>query len=88
LALKVGESAVNVTPNQITFNGGENAGMVLINQLTNKLNALVSDFNAFTRTFNTHTHVAAGVATSQPPVFAGPTVSFNQADYENKKITQ
>lgn len=62
---------------KIVFNGGHNKGLVKIEELTKKLNELVT-------TFNEHTHPVpngtSGVTTQQ----AKP---FDQSKYENTNIT-
>ncbi|MDD4395694.1 MAG: hypothetical protein PHQ33_07400 [Bacteroidales bacterium] len=63
--------------NDIVINGGNNAGMVKISELTQKLNALVNSYNSHTHTIpdgssGTTSHIAS---------------TFNKSDYENTKIT-
>lgn len=81
-----GQTAIDISADQITLNGGQNGGLVMINELTQKLNDLVTAFNA-------HTHAVAttGTATEQTGT-AAPTTNtanpFVASDYENNKITQ
>ena len=68
----------------ITINGGDLGGLVKIQELTNKINALV-------QAFNTHTHTVAttGTATAQTGTAAattGQASQFNKSDYEDEKI--
>ena len=68
----------------ITLNGGQLGGLVKIQELTNKLNALV-------QTFNSHTHQVAttGTAAAQTGTAAattGQASQFNKSDYEDEKI--
>ena len=64
----------------ITINGGNLGGLVKIQELTNKLNALVNKFN-------THTHPAM---LGESPVTVSVTTSqadtFSKSDYEDTKI--
>lgn len=61
---------------KVIFNGGELGGLIKIEELTDKLNALVNAFNA-------HVHPVAGNTTS---TIAQPLQLFNKADYEDEKI--
>lgn len=68
----------------ITINGGQLGGLVKIQELTNKLNSLVT-------TFNSHTHPVAttGTATSQTGTAAATAAQasqFSKGDYEDTKI--
>ena len=68
----------------ITMNGGDFGGLVKIQELTNKLNALV-------QAFNTHTHpvTTAGTAAAQTGTAAattGQATQFRKSDYEDEKI--
>lgn len=68
----------------ITINGGEFGGLVKIQELTNKLNALVQKFNT-----HTHTVATTGTATAQTGTAAATSVQasqFSKSDYENDKI--
>lgn len=82
----VGESTVQIIDGTIRINGGDLGGLVQVNELTQKLNALVQSFNSFVGNYNLHIHGGNG---------ASPTVStaqqaqqFNKDDYENDKILQ
>ena len=77
---------------KIAFNGGANDGLVLVNQLVNKLNALENKVNSIITTFNTHVH--AGVTTGSgssavtPTLVTGTLTPTVKNDIENTKITQ
>lgn len=75
----------------IIINQGKNAGMVKINELTDKLNKLVSEIETLRSTFNTHTHsgVQSGPGTTGIPISPDnqAITQFNKDDYENTKIT-
>lgn len=62
----------------VCLNGGARGGLVDIGLLTDRLNALVSAFNAHTHTGN------MGSPTSPPLAAAG---SFSRSDYEDKQVT-
>ena len=68
---------IEVDTDKIIFNGGNNNGLVKIEELTNKLNEL-------SRAISLHTHPvsgsAAGATTSRIPM-------FNKSDYEDTKVT-
>lgn len=94
LDIQTGQSTLVMDTNLINFNGGGLEGLVEINELTSKLNDLVS-------TFNSHQHnvpvgsflvsATAGVPNPVPvPVQATlqTAQNFNKGDYENTKIKQ
>ncbi len=62
---------------KIVFNGGQNKGLVKIEELTKKLNELVT-------TFNEHTHPVPNGTSSETTQQAKP---FDQSKYENTNIT-
>lgn len=62
---------------RITVNGGKLGGLVNVEMLTAKLNALVDAFNA-------HTHQGVHGLTGMPLKGAA---AFNREDYEDEKIT-
>lgn len=69
----------------IQINGGNNGGLVNINDLVNKLNTLVDAFNN-----HTHQVTTSGSATTQTGVSMAPLVpaqKFIKADFEDTKIT-
>lgn len=61
---------------QVVINGGKLGGLVNIETLTAKLNAVID-------TFNRHTHTAPNGPTTPPTSFAQ---RLNKADYEDTKI--
>ena len=75
-----------ITTDLVEFNGGTLDGMVKINDLTTKLNALITEIKALKTWANAHVHGAAGTSPVTP--FAGTFTNFNKNDYENTKITQ
>lgn len=99
--LTIGESVVEVLTNAVnintpttTFNGGNNDGMVKINELTDKLNNLQSELQSFVSTYNSHSHAytwttSAGAGNVVPTTStATPPTRFNKSDYENTEILQ
>lgn len=76
----------------ITFNQGNNQGLVKIQELTDKLNNLVSEVETLRNTFNTHTHsgvsTGPGISGITNKIVSKPITKFNKSDYENSKIKQ
>ena len=80
---------------KIEINGGQLGGMIKIEDLTDKLNNLVSEVNSLKDTFNNHTHkVATSGSASAQQGDAAPVLSkaqamsrFNKDDYEDTTIT-
>lgn len=70
---------ISITADSVTFNGGDNGGLINIEALTGALNDLVSTFNQ-----HTHTSAASGSPTSTT---LSPAQTFNQSDYEDTTIT-
>lgn len=88
ILIKVGDSVLNITDGLFQFNGGDNDGMVLINELITKINRLENAFNH-------HTHLTAGPGSPVPPTVLAPftdtipiTPLTTKTDLENTKITQ
>lgn len=79
-----GQTNIDILSDQITLNNGDLGGIIKINTLTNKLNALVD-------AFNNHTHNVTGVQPGTGSVVApaptGKAAEFVAADYEDTKIT-
>ncbi len=76
---------------RITVNGGELGGIIKIQELTDKLNELVKDFNSHTHTIPTITttggstsQTAAQVMVPKPDSAAS---EFSASDYEDDQIT-
>ncbi|MCC8154679.1 MAG: hypothetical protein LIP01_11015 [Tannerellaceae bacterium] len=73
---------------QIIFNGGSQGGLIRIEKLTDKLNALTEIVNDFITAYKSHNHTHPQGNTTG--FLTGGTVnsatSFNKADYENTKI--
>lgn len=74
----------------ITVNGGELGGLVKIQELTEKINALVDAFNSHSHTLLPGTVVTTGgtnVAPISVPEVAKKAARLNRNDYEDTKIT-
>jgi len=81
-----------INAGQTTINGGGNAGLINIHEITAKLNELTSTVNSFITKYNTHTHslLAPGIpplATPPIPNIAEPADNFSASDYEDAKVT-
>lgn len=82
---------------EITINGGDNGGLINIEALVTKINAVEDALNSFITSFNSHTHITTATvsATAVPGVIAPPTVSSTDTitdtltvgDIEDDKIT-
>lgn len=81
-------SSVEISAEQITFNGGKLGGLVVIGELTDKLNELVDKFN-------NHTHDVTVIQSPGPPPVTLPGTAsqtgvpaqpFRVSDYENEAI--
>lgn len=77
---------------KIAFNGGANDGLVLVNQLVNKLNALENKVNSIISTFNTHVHAGVTIGSDSsavtPTLVTGTLTTTVKSDIENANITQ
>ena len=72
------------TDTEIVINGGNNGGLIKIQKLTDKINALVDAFNNHTHQVNT-----TGSATAQTGMAAAvvtKAAKLNKSDYENEKV--
>ena len=82
--MQIGGTKLQIDNAGVVINGGELGGMVKINQLTQKLNALVN-------TYNTHTHPVATTGTEAAQsgtaaATASTAQPFNASDYEKTKV--
>lgn len=76
----------------VIFQGGQNEGLIKVIELTDKLNALVSEINELRETFNSHQHkYTAGVSPYALPMQdttgnsnAPEITEFNKDDYQNE----
>jgi len=89
--ITVGNSEIVIQDTSIMFNDGTLGGLVKLNDLTTKLNNLENKVNAIITTFNAHTHVASsfGTPTTPPPsLIVGTLTPTQTTDIENTKIKQ
>lgn len=80
----IGSSTINIKDSSIILNNGQLGGLINIEQLTNKLNTLISTFNS-----HTHSVTTTGSASAQSGLAAAPSSpmsSLNKADYEDTTI--
>ncbi len=72
---------------EIHLNGSENGGLIIIQNLVDKINNLEKAHNGLVTSFNTHTHAVAGAATAVPNSPSTNTVITTQkSDLENDVI--
>lgn len=85
-----GESSCYVKGGLIKFNGGENGGLVKIQELTDKINELVEWCKNHTHANATFAGTIGGATASgnlTVPAPSEPPKEMNKDDYENTKIT-
>lgn len=88
-SFSLSSSTVRIDCDDIVFNGGNNAELININELTSRLNFLVLRVNSLISKFNSHTHggVSSGSSATTPPnAFEIDADSFNKNDYADSKI--
>ena len=86
--ITVGESTISVNSNKVIFNGGDSP-LIYIEQLTEKLNGLVSTVNDFISDFNNHIHlVTAAPGNSEIPLarINYKADDFSEDAYSDEKI--
>jgi hypothetical protein len=80
----------NVNCEDFTFNQGDNKGLVKVVSLTTKLNNLENKVNEIISTFNAHFHTSAAAGSPTTPTatpIVGIIIPTQQEDIENTKIT-
>ena len=87
-----GGVSLSLTGGRLELNGGSLGGLIKIEDLTNRLNALTDTLNGLVRAYNAHTHTGStGYDTFQlvimPPQDATEADTFRREDYEDKLIT-
>ena len=91
-----GVSLSLTTDGHLELNGGSLGGLIKIEDLTNRLNALTDTLNGLVRAYNAHTHAGSTGNQSLPLAImppqaagedAGEAATFNREDYEDKLIT-
>lgn len=93
LEIVSGQTSIVADDQGIVFNGGDLGGMIKIEELTEKLNQMRGEFNAFVSVFNSHIHeTTATVGIDAVGVIGTPSPNANNAsefkreDYENEKV--
>lgn len=71
---------VEIACDKVSFNGGNNGGLINIQALTDKLNALANELKAHTHNYM----IGTTSATTTPPTI---TTTFNNSDYEDTNVT-
>jgi hypothetical protein len=93
---EVDSTSMKLSKNGVIFNGGELGGMVAIEKLTAKLNALKDTLNNLVTAFNSHIHTTTATtgASTTPGIISPITTqaqsaeAFSKTDYENEKVKQ
>jgi hypothetical protein len=90
--LSVDEAEKVEISGEIIFNGGENDGLVLVKELTGKLNAIERDLNALKQAFSTWVSVpndgGAALKAAATAWYGQQLAETGQAEIENPKIKQ
>lgn len=92
VAIKIGEATIDVSEDIITFNGGENDGLVIVGKLTERLNKIERDINSL-KTAMASWKVApsdggAALKAVTSAWVSQRLVESKNSDYENDKIKQ
>lgn len=86
LAVLAVDEAESITVNgEITINGGKLGGLINIEALTEKINAVIDTFNSHTHLVNTTGSATAQAGTAQ--AVTSKAAKLNKQDYEDKKVT-
>lgn len=95
LEVKIGNTSIVASADTITLNGGQLGGLVLVAELTDKLNGVIDAFNQHTHTLLTGTVAVQGSATAQAnvapisvPAITAPLQPILRTDIENTAILQ
>lgn len=85
-----GNKSLLVKDAAVELNGGAIGGMVVVDKLLVKLNAVEQLLNQVLLAFNTHTHIVAGVPSAIPnnPITSTPVAITSATDIENKEVLQ
>lgn len=92
-SLSITEDGIDLESKKITINGGDNGGLIKIEELTDKINALVDTFNNHTHMLDTGTVNVEGSPSKQSnlvpisvPAITSKATKLSKSDYENKDI--
>lgn len=92
VTVSIGESSIQVTRDEIVFNGGNNKGLVLADKLVNRLNYIENSINSLKRVFSSWVVAPSdgGAALKAlATAWASDTLSTTKAnDFTNDKIKQ
>ena len=88
--LKIGENTLKINSDGFTFNGGELDGLVKVNELVQKLNAIENKVNDLIAHYKTHNHAHPnGPTTAFVSPFTGSNLTLTQKNnLENPLIKQ
>lgn len=86
--LVIKEDGVEMDADQITFNGGDNGGLLNINDVVGKFNDFKNHLNSLQTAFNTHIHTGNLGAPTTPILaqFTTPPPNTTNNDLEDDKI--
>lgn len=92
IALKIGDTSVEITDNELRFNGGKLGGIVVPSDLTSRLNKIENDINTLKSIFASWIPVPSdggAVLKTATATWASSRLSMSKdSDYENSKILQ
>ena len=93
VVVKIGDITAEHTADGVIYNGGKLGGMIAIQKLTDKINALKDTLNDLISKYNSHIHTTtATVGTGAAGVIAKTTsaataaAAFKKDDYEDPKV--
>ena len=93
ITAKIGDITAEHTADGVIYNGGKLGGMIAIQKLTDKINALKDTLNDLISKYNSHIHTTtATVGTGAAGVIAKTTsaataaAAFKKDDYEDPKV--
>jgi hypothetical protein len=90
IILNMGNTTLSITDGEILMNGGENGGMIVIENLVDKINAIENDINSLKQVFSTWVTVpqdgGAALKAASASWSANQIVNMQTADIENAVI--
>jgi hypothetical protein len=92
LLFEIADTKIQVSDGEIKLNDGSMGGLVKVIQLTQKLNNLENKVNALITAYNTHVHTGvttgAGSSAVTPSTVSGTLTPTNRGDIENALVKQ
>jgi hypothetical protein len=92
ITIVIGDSALTITDGLFEFNGGVNAGLVLLGKLVTQMNKTENKVNDIITAFNSHVHpgvqTGAGSSGASATPITGTLTPTENSDIENTAITQ